>query len=86
MIRGLVPKERLLEWSAEDGWEPLCKFLGKEVPGIPFPHVNTKSKGWKDREAQCLEQLFKGAIRNLAILSTLGVGGAGWFMYRRYLL
>ncbi|KAF9885343.1 hypothetical protein FE257_012960 [Aspergillus nanangensis] len=25
MIRGLVPKERLLEWNAEDGWDPLCK-------------------------------------------------------------
>jgi hypothetical protein len=25
MIRGLVPKDRLLEWSVEDGWEPLCK-------------------------------------------------------------
>jgi len=25
MIRGLVPKERLLEWSVDDGWEPLCK-------------------------------------------------------------
>ena len=25
MIRGLVPKEKLLEWSVEDGWEPLCK-------------------------------------------------------------
>lgn len=25
MIRGLVPKENLLEWTVEDGWEPLCK-------------------------------------------------------------
>lgn len=25
MIRGLVPKDRLLEWSVEDGWEPLCE-------------------------------------------------------------
>ena len=25
MIRGLVPKDNLLEWDAEDGWEPLCK-------------------------------------------------------------
>lgn len=25
MIRGLVPKDRLLEWSVEDGWAPLCK-------------------------------------------------------------
>ena len=25
MVRGLVPPENLLEWSVEDGWEPLCK-------------------------------------------------------------
>jgi hypothetical protein len=24
MVRGMVPKENLLEWSVEDGWEPLC--------------------------------------------------------------
>lgn len=24
-VRGMVPKDNLLEWSVEDGWEPLCK-------------------------------------------------------------
>ena len=23
-----------------DGWEKLCPFLGKNIPNIPFPHVN----------------------------------------------
>ncbi|KAL5319829.1 hypothetical protein ACEPPN_012887 [Leptodophora sp. 'Broadleaf-Isolate-01'] len=32
MIRGLVPKERFLEYYVSEGWEPLCEFLGKEVP------------------------------------------------------
>ena len=32
-----VPKDRLLIWNVKDGWEPLCKFLGKEVPNIPIP-------------------------------------------------
>jgi hypothetical protein len=36
-----VPAERLLVFRVQDGWEPLCKFLGREVPnGIPFPHLN----------------------------------------------
>ncbi|KAJ6439751.1 tpr repeat containing protein [Purpureocillium lavendulum] len=31
----------VLVWKAEDGWGPLCKFLGKEVPQeTPFPWVN----------------------------------------------
>jgi hypothetical protein len=40
MIKGLVPQERLLEWNVVDGWDPLCKFLKKEVPKEPFPRTN----------------------------------------------
>lgn len=25
MVRGMVPKDNLLEWCVEDGWEPLCE-------------------------------------------------------------
>ncbi|KAF4779697.1 endonuclease exonuclease phosphatase family protein [Colletotrichum scovillei] len=39
-IRELVPKESLLEYKLGSGWEPLCKFLGKEIPHKPFPHLN----------------------------------------------
>ena len=40
-VRARAPKARLLEWSAEDGWEPLCRALGVPVPGEPFPHANS---------------------------------------------
>lgn len=40
MIKGLVPQERLLEWDVVDGWEPLCKFLEKDVPKEDFPRTN----------------------------------------------
>lgn len=30
----------ILEMHCKEGWEPLCKFLGVEVPGTAFPHVN----------------------------------------------
>jgi hypothetical protein len=40
-IKKMVDKERLLVYKLGSGWEPLCKFLGKEVPeGIAFPRVN----------------------------------------------
>lgn len=39
-IREIVPKENLLEWNLREGWEPLCKFLGKPVPDVPVPYVN----------------------------------------------
>jgi hypothetical protein len=34
------PKDKLLVFQATDGWEPLCKFLGKPVPAVPYPRVN----------------------------------------------
>lgn len=40
MVKRVTPKERLLVFRLEQGWEPLCEFLGKEVPGVPFPRVN----------------------------------------------
>jgi len=40
-IRSLVPPENLLEFHPRDGWDPLCKFLGKDVPeDTAFPYVN----------------------------------------------
>jgi hypothetical protein len=30
----------VVNWKDGDGWEELCKFLGKPVPDRPFPHAN----------------------------------------------
>jgi hypothetical protein len=40
-VRDAVPADRLVEYRAGDGWEPLCTALGAPVPDGPFPHVNT---------------------------------------------
>ena len=40
-VRKRAPKNRLLEWRAQDGWGPLCAALGVPVPGEPFPVTNT---------------------------------------------
>jgi hypothetical protein len=42
-VRAGVPTEQLLEWSASDGWEPICARLGVAVPDEPFPVTNTTS-------------------------------------------
>ncbi len=36
--------ERLLVFQAQDGWGPLCNFLGVPVPDVPFPHSNSASQ------------------------------------------
>lgn len=52
-IRSVVPKERLLEFQASDGWEPLAKFLEKPVPEGRFPHRN---------DAKAANQLIKSFL------------------------
>ncbi|MFD0477083.1 sulfotransferase [Nonomuraea thailandensis] len=39
-VRASLPPERLLVFDVRQGWEPLCRFLGVEVPAEPFPHLN----------------------------------------------
>jgi len=39
-----IPPERLLVLNIPggDGWEPLCRFLGKPIPDAPFPWENRR--------------------------------------------
>jgi hypothetical protein len=39
-----VAKRRLLIYDVAQGWEPLCEFLGVEVPDSPFPKVNSREE------------------------------------------
>ena len=83
MVRGLVPKERLLEWTVEDEWEPLCKFLGKPVPeGEPFPNTNAAS-GWKGQETREMKRFLYGALEGLTVL--LGLVAVVWGILYMYL-
>jgi hypothetical protein len=47
-VRRDAPANRLLEWRAGDGWEPLCAALGLPVPAEPFPHVNPREEWNRD--------------------------------------
>jgi hypothetical protein len=40
-VRRALPGERLLVYEVSEGWEPLCRFLGRPVPEAPFPKVNS---------------------------------------------
>ncbi|MGA2929567.1 MAG: sulfotransferase family protein [Solirubrobacteraceae bacterium] len=39
-VKQAVPADRLLVWNVNEGWEPLCAFLGVEVPDGPLPTLN----------------------------------------------
>ena len=38
-----VPAERLLVYDVNQGWKPLCEFLGVSIPETPFPRQNTSA-------------------------------------------
>lgn len=45
-VRRNAPRQRLLEWRAEEGWPPICNSLGLPVPKTPFPWANRRSE-WR---------------------------------------
>lgn len=52
LVRKMAPPDRLLEFNMSQGWEPLCEFLGKPVPDVPFPHLNEQA--WLDEKVQLI--------------------------------
>lgn len=53
-VRKTAPKERLVEWTATEGWAPLCNALGVPIPKMPFPKTNTRQE-WFERDRQRAE-------------------------------
>lgn len=74
MVKELVPPERLLLYRLGSGWEPLCEFLGEEVPDGEFPHGN--------ESAAVVRTIWNKQVRTVKraapklILYLCGIGGA----------
>lgn len=67
-VKQRVAPDKLLVYNVKEGWEPLCRFLGVEVPvDQPFPHVN-------DRVSFTGNLVWQRARAN--IVSGLAVAGA----------
>lgn len=43
-VKALIPSQQLLVYSVDQGWDPLCRFLGREVPDRDFPFVNRRAQ------------------------------------------
>lgn len=66
-----------LEWEASMGWEPLCKFLGVEVPKEKFP-VSNETKDLLAIKPWLVKMGLASWVAALAV-----VGGV-WFAARWY--
>ncbi|WP_323801496.1 sulfotransferase family protein [Parasphingorhabdus sp.] len=73
-VKADIPADRLLIFEVKDGWEPLCAFLGKEVPDTDFPHVNDSASF---RKMIRNIKLFFGAVH---VLLAAGVMGLVWWL------
>jgi hypothetical protein len=79
-VQERVPEDRLLVFQVQQGWEPLCKFLGHEVPqGIPFPHLN---EGKETLEALARERLIAPWYRRVSIaLGAVALLVLSWWLF-----
>jgi len=73
-VKNRIPADRLLVFSVDQGWKPLCDFLGKEVPTIDFPRVNDKAE--MKKKARMISWVTKFLIALFAIM----VGAFIWVM------
>ncbi|RGP72374.1 hypothetical protein FLONG3_6770 [Fusarium longipes] len=62
-IRENVSSDQLLDFQLTQGWEPLCRFLGKDVPDLPFPHVNDTAE-YNARSKRVSKKIIKRALKN----------------------
>lgn len=70
-VKAAVPPDQLLVFSADQGWGPLCDFLGVPVPESEFPNVNDRKEIKKTvREITRGAYVILGA--GLAVLAGLG--------------
>jgi hypothetical protein len=77
-VQRLVPADRLLVYRIQDGWEPLCRFLGCGVPeGKPFPHRNDTAE-FRSRVRRAVLVMQIAGISCVGILVLL----VAWLAYR----
>jgi hypothetical protein len=71
-VRAAVPAERRLEYKPGDGWEPLCEFLGVDIPNVPFPRENDAEE--HDGEAKARTRLiWANGLKILVPVLVLGL-------------
>ncbi len=71
-VKQAVPAERLLIYSVDQGWEPLCRFLGLPIPDTPFPNVNDRSQ---------IKKVIATISRGAYLIIAIGVVLAGAAIY-----
>lgn len=72
-VRSVIPRDQLLVYNVKEGWKPLCKFLGVDVPEVPFPRSNMNSEVVPSllNSSVVGRRIFKEVILIVTVLLTL---------------
>ena len=71
-VKAAVPADRLLVFSVDQGWKPLCEFLGVAQPEGEFPNVNDRAE---------IKQTIKDITRGAYVLLAIAGGAALALVY-----
>lgn len=82
-VREVVPKERLLEFESKEGWEPLCKFLGKEPPKEPYPNINDAKATVNLHSFVFYLRIAQMLAKPVLTLGAVGAAGAAWWWVKK---
>lgn len=77
-VRARIPAERRLEYKLGSGWEPLCAFLGVDVPDEAFPNANEKEENTKESRGRENTFIVKSIKVSSPWLVAVGVAWAAW--------
>jgi hypothetical protein len=81
LVKKVTPRERLLQFDLKDGWPPLCEFLGKPIPEVPFPWVN-ETKAVQEKVNLIIAESFKRAVVGFAkkaVPAFIAVAALFWY-------
>jgi hypothetical protein len=78
-VKAAVPADRLLIFSADQGWKPLCDFLGVPAPESEFPNLNDRSA----IKAK-IREITRGAYVILGV-GTVALAGLGYGAFHYFL-
>ncbi|KAI2612595.1 uncharacterized protein GGS25DRAFT_476046 [Hypoxylon fragiforme] len=86
-VRSLVPPERRLEYTIGSGWEPLCAFLGKEIPNVEFPSEEGEAvTDLAEADPRESKSWLQGALQSAPWVVGIAAIGIAWFYSRRIAL
>ncbi|QMU57700.1 MAG: sulfotransferase family protein [Boseongicola sp.] len=60
-VKAAIPSDQLLELEVGAGWDPLCAFLGIDVPDVPYP--------WGNRADEFVDNIDRAQAQREAVLA-----------------